>query len=611
MLLLLLFALIAGAGTAITPCVLPVLPALLSASAIGGRRRPLGIVLGLAVTFTITIVALAKLVNGVGLGSSATRILAIVVLISFGVVMLVPALAQRVQAPLSRLARFGPKTRGDGFWTGLGVGGALGFVCAPCAGPILGAVIGVSATTGPTVRVVLIALAYSAGLSTVLLIYGLGGRKVLARIKRSARGHVVERTLAMVLIATGVAMAFNLDTSFDDLFGKNAATLPAFLTDPTQALENSNAVENRLAALRPPSRFVTRQEAAAKKAKANPAVAASLPKLGAAPNFTNTQDWFNTPGDRPLSITKLRGKVVIVDFWTYTCINCIRTLPFVKGLYAHYHRYGLDIVGVETPEFTFEQEASNVRAAIKSDGISYPVVQDNRYGTWDAYQNEYWPAEYYIDANGEVRHTQFGEGDYEKDETIVRELLTAAGARHLPARMTAHALTPSTDLGTQETYLNPQRESGFVEPFASGTNNYVAPKTLPLDQWALKGSWTVGSQSITPGPSASQVSTSDGSGSVPASSGSGSHVSSISGSVQARDVYLVMTSGDGTAREGRVLINGEPPTAAERGTDVRAGGYFTVVGERLYNLVKLKQDGQFAITVQISKGINAYDFTFG
>ena len=362
MLLLLLFALIAGAGTAITPCVLPVLPALLSASAIGGRRRPLGIVIGLAVTFTITIVLLAKLVNGIGLGSSATRILAIVVLISFGVVMLVPALAQRVQAPLSRLARFGPKTRGDGFWTGLGVGGALGFVCAPCAGPILGAVIGVSATTGPTLRVVLIALAYSAGLSTLLLLYGLGGRKVLARIKRSARGHVVERTLALVLIATGVAMAFNLDTRFDDLLGKNAATLPAFLTDPTQALENSNAVENRLAALRPTSKFVKKQEAAERKAKANPTLAASLPKLGAAPNFTNTQDWFNTPGDQPLSITKLRGKVVIVDFWTYTCINCIRTLPFVEGLYAHYHRYGLEIVGVETPEFTFEQEASNVRA---------------------------------------------------------------------------------------------------------------------------------------------------------------------------------------------------------------------------------------------------------
>src|ERR1700722_8833910 len=189
MLLLLLFAFVAGAGTAITPCVLPVLPAVLSASAVGGRRRPLGIVLGLAVTFTIAIVALAQIVKGVGLGATATRTLAIVVLIGFGVVLLVPELAQRVQAPLSRLARFGPKTRGDGFWTGVGVGGALGFVCAPCAGPILAAVISVSAQTGPTAQVVVVALAYSAGLSAVMLLYAFGGRAVLGRIKRSAHGH--------------------------------------------------------------------------------------------------------------------------------------------------------------------------------------------------------------------------------------------------------------------------------------------------------------------------------------------------------------------------------------------------------------------------------------
>ena len=179
MLLLLLFALVAGAGTAITPCVLPVLPALLSASAVGGRRRPLGIVLGLALTFTITIVLLAQLVNGVGLGSSATRILAFIVLIGFGLIMLVPALAQRVQAPLSRLARFGPKTRGDGFWTGLGVGAALGFVCAPCAGPILAAVIAASASRGPSVRAATVGIAYAIGLSAVLLLYAFGGRAVL------------------------------------------------------------------------------------------------------------------------------------------------------------------------------------------------------------------------------------------------------------------------------------------------------------------------------------------------------------------------------------------------------------------------------------------------
>ncbi len=203
MLLLMVFALIAGAGTAITPCVLPVVPALLSASALGGRRRPIGIVLGLAVTFTIAIVALGQLVTGVGLASGAARTLAIIVLVAFGLVLLIPELAERIQAPLSRLARFGPKTRGSGFWSGVGVGGALGFVCAPCAGPILAAVISVSASNGASVRIVAVALAYAAGLSAVMLLYGLGGRAVLDRVRRRARGHTVERTLGMVLLVTG------------------------------------------------------------------------------------------------------------------------------------------------------------------------------------------------------------------------------------------------------------------------------------------------------------------------------------------------------------------------------------------------------------------------
>ncbi|MGH2844262.1 MAG: cytochrome c biogenesis protein/redoxin, partial [Solirubrobacteraceae bacterium] len=484
MLLLLLFALIAGAGTAITPCVLPVLPALLSASALGGRRRPLAIVLGLAVTFTVTIVALAQLVKGVGLGDGATRTLAIVVLIAFGLVMLAPDVAARVQAPLSRLARFGPKHRGSGFWSGLGVGAALGFVCAPCAGPILAAVTSVSASSGPTAQVVAVAIAYAIGLSAVLLLWSLGGRALADRVRRSLRGHVVERTLGAVLLVTGLAMTFNLDVRFEEALA--GADLPAFLIDPTRALESSNAVQKRLVALRPGSRFVEPGRAAAGTPKPTTAAAGvaiagvstpALHNFGPAPNFTDTEDWFNTPGDRPLSMAGLRGHVVLIDFWTYTCINCIRTLPFVEGLYARYHRSGLDVVGIETPEFTFEQEASNVRQAISSDGITYPVVQDNRYGTWNAYQNESWPAEYLIDAHGDVRHTQFGEGDYKSSEAAVRELLYRAGARQLPPPMTAHAITASAGLGSYETYLNPHQYDEYdqiwAQPIVSGVHDYT------------------------------------------------------------------------------------------------------------------------------------------
>ena len=204
-----------------------------------------------------------------------------------------------------------------------------------------------------------------------------------------------------------------------------------------------------------------------------------------APDFTKTQMWFNTPGDRPLTLAGLRGHVVLIDFWTYTCINCLRTLPFLKGLYATYHPYGLDVVGVETPEFTFEQEAGNVAQAISSDGLRYPVVQDNQYGTWNAYQNQYWPAEYLIDSHGEVRHTQFGEGDYKQDEAAVRQLLYDAGAHNLPAPMTAHAIMPSAGLATPETYLNSQRSQGFAAAAVSGTHFYPGVLVPALNEFGL------------------------------------------------------------------------------------------------------------------------------
>jgi cytochrome c biogenesis protein CcdA/thiol-disulfide isomerase/thioredoxin len=594
MLLLMLFALIAGAGTAITPCVLPVLPALLSASAAGGRRRPLGIVIGLAATFTIAIVALAQLVKGVGLASGAARTLAIAVLIGFGLILLSPTVAARVQAPLSRLARFGPRTRGDGFWSGVGVGAALGFVCAPCAGPILAAVTSVSASSGATAKIVAVAVSYAIGLSAVLLLYAIGGRAVIERVRRSARGPVVERSLGVVLIATGVLMAANLDVRFEEALAKNQS-LPSFLLDPTRSLENSSVVQNRLASLRPQSRFAVRQrEASTKPVPATDGVsiqgvrAPALADLGPAPDFTATQKWFNTPGGAPLSIASLHGHVVLVDFWTYTCINCIRTLPFVEGLYKTYHRYGLEIVGVETPEFTFEQNASNVQQAISSDGLTYPVVQDNQYGTWGAYQNQYWPAEYLIDAKGEVRHTQFGEGNYKQDEAAIRQLLYEAGARALPPPMTAHAIVPSRLVATPETYLDDQRSQGFAVPLNRGVRAYSGGANLQLNEFALRGVWSVTDQSATPIAQGA----------------------SISARVQAANVYLVMTSQGNTPRTGRVLLDGRPISDKQSGADVH-GGKVTIRGQRLYSLVSLPNDQQHVITIQLPPYVSAYSFTFG
>jgi thiol-disulfide isomerase/thioredoxin len=452
----------------------------------------------------------------------------------------------------------------------------------------------VSASSGATAQIVAVAIAYSFGLCSVMLLYALGGRAVIERIRRSARGHIVERTLGAVLLVTAVVMATNLDVRFEEALAKNRA-LPGFLLDPTRSLENSGAVQNRLASLRPRSRFAVRQsEAALTPVAARIGVSIpgvktpSLPDLGTAPEFTDTERWFNTPGSRALTLAGLRGHVVLVDFWTYTCINCIRTLPFLKGLYATYHRSGLEIVGVEAPEFTFEQEAGNVEQAIRSDGIRYPVVQDNKFGTWNAYQNQVWPAEYLIDAHGRVRHTQFGEGDYKQDEAAVRELLYEAGAHDLPRPMTATAIMPSSELGTPETYIDPVRARGFTPPLRFGLSNYPGVANPSLNQFALQGSWEITSEAATP-----------------RSTGA-----AIDAGFQAAHVYLVMTSAGNVPRQVRVLLDGKPISPADAGADVHDGAA-TVEGERLYALVSLPGDQQHDVTVQVPEGVSAYDFTFG
>ena len=295
MVLLVLFAFVAGAGTALSPCVLPVLPALLASAGSGGRRRPLGVIAGLTATFTVAIVALASLVDGVGLPGGTVRTLAVLVLLGFGVALLVPRLAARVEAPLTRLARFGPRGRGDGFWSGLLVGAGLGFVYAPCAGPILAAVVSVSATQGASGELVAVALGYAAGSALVLLLIAYGGRRVLDRLRAAGRGPAVQRVLGAVMVATAVAVAADLDVRFQTAL---ADDFPEVVVNPTRALERSDAVEERLADLRGRPRF---EETEALEAGAGRRTA-GLPVLGRAPDFTGNDRWFNTPANAPLDL---------------------------------------------------------------------------------------------------------------------------------------------------------------------------------------------------------------------------------------------------------------------------------------------------------------------
>jgi cytochrome c biogenesis protein CcdA/thiol-disulfide isomerase/thioredoxin len=579
MVLLILFALVAGAGTAITPCILPVLPALLSAGATGGRRRPLGIVCGLAVAYTIAIVALASVVKGVGVSGNLTRDLAIGVLIGFGVLLAIPPLAARIEGRLSRLARFAPtpKGGGDGFWSGTAMGAALGLLAAPCAGPILAAVISVSATRGASLKLVVIGFAYAVGLSAVLLLLALGGRKVVERIRKAGRSAAVQPALGAVLVATGIAMAANLDTRFETAL---AAHVPNFLTNPTRSLEDSGAVKRRLATLRGAPRFDSSRNVASTAGLPAAARLAgvktpSLPRLGRAPDFTGTQRWFNS---KPLSLQRLRGRVVLVDFWTYTCINCIRTLPFLTALDQRYRSSGLTIVGVHTPEFAFEHDAGNVARAISDDHIRYPVAQDNDYGTWDAWGNQYWPAEYLIDSTGEVRHTQFGEGDYKQSEAAVRALLVQAGHKRLPPPITAKPIVPSAQLATPETYLGSERADPTRLRVYKGFHTYppAAPGNLKLSSFALTGTWNVSPESATAVGSAG-----------------------LDAIFQAADVYLVLSSAGGKPRRIGVLLDGKPH------------GTVTVRDQQLYQLVHLPRAERHRLTLRLAPGLSAFAFTFG
>ncbi len=582
--LLLLFAVLAGAGTAITPCVLPILPVLLSTSATGGRRRPFGIVLGLSISFTIAIVALATVIKGVGLADNAVRTVAVAVLVGLGLTLLVPAFGHRIEASLSRLSRFGPKSRGDGFWSGLLVGAALGFVYAPCAGPILGAVVAGSATSGTTTGIVAVAVAYSAGSAAVLLLYAFGSHKVGDRIRRAGKGLALQRAVGIVVLATAVAIASDLDVRFQTALAQHA---PDGLVNPTGGLERSDAVEKRLADLRGKAKFDSSRGGQA--AKVSPGKPSDLPVLGDAPDFTDNQRWFNTAGGKPLSLADTSGGVTLVDFWTYTCINCIRTFPYLKAWDARYRDKGLTIVGVHTPEFAFERDAGNVAAAIKQNKIKYPVAQDNEYATWEAWANQYWPAKYLIDAKGKVRYTHFGEGEYDKTDAAIRSLLEEARGEKLKGDTSARAQTPSATTQTPETYLGAEKADRFLpEPPQPGRHTYRPYKgKLPLSGLTLGGRWRVGPESST-----------------------SIRDSTLKLRFGARRVFLVL--GPSGAKSGKVdvLLDGKSIPAAEAGPDVR-GGAVTVGRQRLYRLVSLPKVEVRTLELRFEPGVSGYAFTFG
>jgi cytochrome c biogenesis protein CcdA/thiol-disulfide isomerase/thioredoxin len=565
MVVLMLFGFVAGAGTALSPCVLPVLPIALSAGAIGGRRRPLGIVVGLTISFTFATVALVYVIAALGLPNDLLRNLAIAVLLVFGLTLMIPPLAARVEAALSRLAGR--------------AGASLGLVYAPCAGPILAGVITVSASQSFTAGRLAVALSYGIGSAVVLYFLMLGGRRLTAPLAR--RGTGLQMAMGAVMVIVALAMAGDYDIKFQNTI---ASSLPSFLVNPTESLEDTASARSALRDVRgEPEEGVGVRASEAPRPKPGPA--SGLPDLGQAPEFVDNQRWFNTPGDRPLTIRGLRGRVVLVDFWTYSCINCLRTLPYLTAWDRTYRKDGLTIVGVHSPEFPFEKDAGNVEEAIERNHIHYPVVQDNNLATWRAYANQYWPAEYFIDARGRVRYAHFGEGEYGEKEHVIRELLAEAGDR-VTKRSGAHGISASAGVSTPETYLGAARAERFVNPMLSpGVHDFGQPASPPLNEFAYRGRWRIALDSAT------------------------AEGGSLALHFGARRVYLVLGS-PGRPRRVRVMLDGRPIPARLAGSDVK-GGVITVSAQRLYDLVDLPAVGDHLLELFPEGGVMGYAFTFG
>jgi cytochrome c biogenesis protein CcdA/thiol-disulfide isomerase/thioredoxin len=571
-LLLTVFAFVAGAATALSPCVLPVLPVALSAGATGGRRRPLGVVTGLVFSFTFATVALVYVISALGLPDDLLRNLAIAVLAGFGLALIVPRAADRIEAALSGLAPGPAHPGGDGFGSGLLLGSSLGIVYAPCAGPILAGVITVSASQDFTAGRLLVALAYSAGTAVVLYALMLGGRRLISPLAR--RSAVFQPAIGVVMVAVAVLMAAELDIRFQNEIADN---LPAALVNPSKELEESSRISDELADLR--GHGDTALARAVERQPEEPPSSA-LPVLGTAPDIRGTQEWFNTPGDRPLTLRSLRGEVVLIDFWTYSCINCIRTLPYLKAWDERYRGAGLKIIGVHAPEFPFERDAGNVEQAVQRNDLRYAVAQDNEFATWNAYGNQFWPAKYLIDSRGRVRYVHFGEGEYEQTEEAIRSLLAEAGRQRLGTRVRARA-DSALPGATPESYLGWERAMRFVNGhLREGTTSFrlppPGPSALPPNHLGLEGSWRI-----------------EASRAVAAGEGSRVHLN-----FAAQRVFLVLGSVDGPRRVD-VFVDG------------RLRRTLRVREHRLYELLRLPRPENHILTLRAQSGTEAYAFTFG
>jgi len=578
---LFILAYLAGVLTIATPCIFPILPFVLARAEEPFRRGGLPMLLGVAFAFA-AVASLASFTGGWAVEANRHgRTVALAMITLFGLAMLLPALAARIMEPivsvgsrLSSCAGWRATAEGTTATASMLLGVATGLIWAPCAGPILGLILTGAALRGPSVETSLLLLTYGLGAATSLAAGLLFGGRLFAFIKQAIRwGNGIHRILGATVVAGAAMIWFGLDT------GLLTSLSPA----STNRLE-----QNLIATLR--SGPALRMGMAASAAP-SPLLPVSLRSL------LGARQWLNTPPLRPEDV---RGKVVLVNFWTYSCINCLRMLPHVRAWAAKYKDHGLVVVGVETPEFAFEKDVTNVSKALISLGVAYPVAIDNDFGIWRAFNNQAWPALYFIDAEGRVRHRILGEGDYDQSERLIQQLLSEADGTPVSTDIVAvsdkgaQAAADERDLRSSETYVGYTEGRNFASPGGireDAPTVYHVGSALSLNHWSLAGVWTIGSEFAT----------------LNGSSGS------IAYRFHARDLHLVLAPSSEDHRiRFRVTIDGAPP-GADHGFDVDAEGWGSVDDARLYQLVRQTHsiaDRIFEIEF-FDEGVRAYSFTFG
>ena len=564
MIALIFFSFLAGVVTVLSPCILPILPILLAAQVGQGYYRPYGIIIGLVSSFTFFTLALTALVRATGVSPDFLRYGAIGITIFFGLTLLFPWLDDRFTALTSVFSNLGTAIQeratlvGTGFLSGFILGGALGLIWTPCAGPILATITALVATSAVNVNAIIITLVYSLGAALPMFLIMYGGNRIINSTQFLAGyTELIRKVFGALMILGALAIAFHFDVVLQQF---------AVRYFPMITIEDNQTVQKELEKLKMNNRKKTTSLIDGEQKSA--------------PALIGITDWINTP---PLSLQQLKGKVVLIDFWTYSCINCVRTLPYIKQWYKTYKDKGLVIIGVHTPEFEFEKNSNNVKAAVKRFGIEYPVAMDNNYQTWQNYDNSYWPAHYLIDQEGVIRYKHFGEGNYTETENAIRNLLGLQPEAEKAESFDGKPITPETYLG----YKRAQQYHADLNIQKDQIANYDYAGSLDTNSVGLKGSWLIGPESI-----------------------KAMAESTLDLNFIANRVYLVMSSPETALVQ--VLLDGNPVPSNYHTKDMNAQGQLIIHEPRMYDIIDLKGNySRHILTLKIPKDVSAFVFTFG